>query len=78
MSEGLYFLESRCAGREFALVRVLAPDLPEIPADASQLHQVVVNLVVNSIQAMPDGGTLRSRRAGTDWVSLSVQEPEPA
>ena len=75
VSDGLYFLESRCARAGIALCPVLAPDLPEIPADASQLHQVVVNLVVNSIQAMPDGGTLTiETQAGTDWVSLSVQD----
>jgi len=75
VSDGLYFLESRCARAGIALCSMLAPDLPEIPADASQLHQVVVNLVVNSIQAMPDGGTLTiETNAGTEWVSLSVQD----
>lgn len=75
VEEGLYFLESRCARAGITLCPVLAPDLPEIPADASQLHQVVVNLVVNSIQAMPDGGTLTiETQAGTGWVSLSVQD----
>ena len=79
VSDGLYFLESRCARAGITLCPVLAPDIPEIPADASQLHQVVVNLVVNSIQAMPDGGTLTiettiETQAGTDWVSLSVQD----
>jgi two-component system NtrC family sensor kinase len=75
VSDGLYFLESRCARAGITLCPVLAPDLPEIPADASQLHQVVVNLVVNSIQAMPDGGTLTiETHTGTDWVSLSVQD----
>ena len=75
VSDGLYFLESRCARAGITLCPVLAPDLPEIPADASQLHQAVVNLVVNSIQAMPDGGTLTIKtQAGTDWVSLSVQD----
>jgi signal transduction histidine kinase len=75
VSDGLYFLESRCARAGITLSPVLAPDLPEISADASQLHQVVVNLVVNSIQAMPDGGTLTiETQTGTDWVSLSVQD----
>lgn len=75
VSDGKYFLESRCARAGITLCPVLAPDLPEIPADASQLHQAVVNLVVNSIQAMPDGGTLTIKtQAGTDWVSLSVQD----
>jgi len=41
VSDGLYFLESRCARAGITLCRMLAPDLPEIPADASQLHQVV-------------------------------------
>lgn len=32
--------------------------LPEISADGDQLRQVFANLVVNAVQAMPDGGIL--------------------
>ncbi|MBZ5623869.1 MAG: hypothetical protein LAQ69_34975 [Acidobacteriia bacterium] len=75
VEEGLYFLESRCIRAGIALSTTLARDLPEIDADASQLHQVLVNLVVNSIQAMPDGGTLTiETHADADSVSLSVQD----
>ena len=58
VTEGLYFLESRCAKEDIKLVRRLQQDLPDVWADPSQLHQVLVNLVVNAIQAMPRGGTL--------------------
>ncbi|MDZ7290409.1 MAG: ATP-binding protein [candidate division KSB1 bacterium] len=56
--EALSFFESRFAKEGITLVRALAPDLPVITADPSQLTQVLVNLVVNAIQAMPQGGTL--------------------
>jgi PAS domain S-box-containing protein len=36
----------------------VAPDLPDVLANASQVHQVIVNLVTNAWQAM-DGGTGR-------------------
>jgi len=36
----------------------LFDDLPTIEADASQIHQVIMNLCVNARDAMPDGGKL--------------------
>jgi signal transduction histidine kinase len=36
----------------------LAPDLPAIMADAVQLEQAFLNLILNAVQAMPRGGRL--------------------
>jgi signal transduction histidine kinase len=58
VEEGLYFFDARCAKAGITLERRLSPDIPGIVADSGQLNQVLVNLVVNGIQAMPDGGTL--------------------
>jgi signal transduction histidine kinase len=54
----LYFFEARCAKSQIEVVRKISPDLPEVLADLSQLQQVLVNLIVNAIQAMPEGGRL--------------------
>jgi PAS domain S-box-containing protein len=40
------------------IVKEFAPDLPRILADPMQLQQIFLNLLLNSIEAMPDGGTL--------------------
>ncbi len=34
------------------------PELPKIPGDADRLQQVLINLLLNAVQAMPDGGSL--------------------
>lgn len=61
VEEGLYFLESRCAKEGIKVERKLAAGLPDITADQAQMTQVLVNIVVNAIQAMPEGGCLSVR-----------------
>jgi len=58
VTDGIYFFEARCVKADIRLVCRLAPDLPMITADPGQINQALVNLVVNAIQAMPEGGTL--------------------
>jgi len=75
IEEGLYFLASRCSKEGVAVERHLATGLPEIVADPSQLNQVLVNLVVNAIQAMPEGGTLTiTTRPSGSHVVLTVED----
>ena len=58
VEEALGMFEHRLKKEDIELAKSLCPQLPLITADAGQMTQVIVNLVVNAIQAMPDGGTL--------------------
>ena len=41
-----------------SLARQLAPDLPRVRLDKARMEQVFINLFMNAIQAMSQGGTL--------------------
>ncbi|MCA0446612.1 MAG: PAS domain S-box protein [Bacteroidetes bacterium] len=45
--------------KTISIEKNLKKDLPEIQADNTQLHQVLLNLCVNSRDAMPNGGMIR-------------------
>ena len=75
VKKGFSFFERQCAEGGVELVYSLAPDLPEITANPTQLNHVLVNLVVNALQAMPEGGTLTVQtRAGDRDVFLIVDD----
>ncbi len=41
------------------IIQDFAPRLPQVPADADQLRQVAINLLLNAGSAMPDGGEIK-------------------
>jgi len=55
------------------------PQIPAIPGSASHLEQVIINLLLNAIQAMPQGGTLTIRTnlvrgEENDLVSIAISD----
>ena len=47
--------------RNIQIKNELAKDLPPVLADASRIEQVLINLFINALQAMPNGGTITVR-----------------
>jgi two-component system, cell cycle sensor histidine kinase and response regulator CckA len=55
---GMEMMIRRLVGEDVVVLSKLRPDLPRVWADPSQLQQVLMNLAVNSRDAMPNGGSL--------------------
>ncbi|MGY4397208.1 PAS domain S-box-containing protein [Sphingomonas sp. UYAg733] len=84
---GMAELIGSTAGPHIRVVTDLPPALPPALADANQLEMAILNLSVNSRDAMPDGGTLtlsaaaravavddRSGLPPGDYISISVSD----
>ncbi|HYT04960.1 MAG TPA: response regulator [Gemmatimonadales bacterium] len=68
----------RLLGEDVRLATRLPPGVGHVKADPGQLEQVIMNLVVNSRDAMPNGGQLTIETANVELDEAYAREHYPA
>lgn len=58
VEKALFFIRQQDREPKVSIVTDYAQDLPQIHADPQQIQQVFLNIALNAVQAMPEGGTL--------------------
>ena len=73
--EVVSFLKGRCRQQDIKAHTNLCDTLPDIWADESQIRQIIMNLMINSVQAMEKGGLLTiTTQAGNGDIVISIRD----
>lgn len=75
----LFFVAQHPESRTIHRVNELTRDLPPVWIDEKQIQQVFFNIIINAIQAMPEGGTLTIhtdlvQRSERDFVQVTIND----
>lgn len=73
LREVMAFLKYEAQKRSITVVEELDYHLPSVAADGNRLKQVFINLVMNALQSMEQGGTLLVRTAIAQDGSVETQ-----
>ena len=75
VEETLQLFEPHLRGRKIGLERVVGRSLPRVQGNRGRLQQVLMNLLLNAVDAMPDGGTVRvAAEASGGRVRIQVSD----
>ncbi|WP_184717661.1 PAS domain S-box protein [Caulobacter sp.] len=81
IEEATVFLGHEIQSRKASLTLDIAPDLPPVLGDRTQLQQVVVNLAMNALQAMASSSqrdlTIRAALDGSGRIAVIVEDSGP-
>jgi two-component system NtrC family sensor kinase len=79
LAEALNLTRNQAHVNQVSIVEETDPRLPHLVIDPHQIQEVAVNIILNSIDAMPSGGTVsvRSRlieEGEQEWAELTISD----
>jgi C4-dicarboxylate-specific signal transduction histidine kinase len=81
--ESMLFLRREPQSKEVSATLDLAPALPQVVGDRTQLQQVIVNLAINAVQAMaqsvraPRSISIRTMLSAPETVCCTIEDSGP-
>jgi len=76
LEKNINFLTTQITKEGYTLRKHYDNDLPEISADADMLYQAFLNILINAMQAMPEGGVIDVKVTAEDNTVTIVFEDE--
>ena len=77
LNQTVELVSARAARQGVSIGSDFPPQPLAIEADPEQLRQVFLNLVLNSLDALPHGGAIRVTASGEDGVTVTVADDGP-
>jgi two-component system NtrC family sensor kinase len=73
LDKAVFFVYPEANKQRVHIETVLDPDIPSVMMDPDQMQQVFLNLMINAVQAMPDGGKLKITICKTEKENSRVK-----
>ena len=77
----IHFIDVKADSRKITIEKTLAPDLPRVMLDRQQIKQVLINLLINAVDAIgTQGGQLRVQTGklvkptGKVWIQIDIED----
>ena len=80
IEETLSFVEHQIDTKHITVIRQYSPDAPLVSIDSDQIKQAFANILLNSVEAMEDGGTITiavrqiKNEAGEPYLQISFAD----
>ena len=79
LDKALFFVYPEAKKQNVVINNNISEDMPDILMDTDQMQQVFLNIIINAIQSMPNGGVLtiyasrKSRQEVEDKINKTIQ-----
>ncbi len=74
LEKAVFFVYPQAKKHNVTIDTLVDEEIPEIMMDSDQMQQVFLNLMINAVQAMPDGGKLKITASESDKDNMNLDD----